>query len=99
MLTRKLVFGTLAGVGLLLSTVGAAAAQMAPDQMPPEMPHTSAPSSFQRIEQPLWITGSVTAAGLALIGLEIWWFLLSKPTSRRTATSQDTQKVVKAPSN
>lgn len=90
MLIRKPVFGTLAGVVLLLSTVGTGAAQM-----PSEMPsHASQkPNSFHQIDQPLWITGSVTLAGLALIGLEVWWFLLSKPRSRRTAANPDVQEM------
>jgi plastocyanin domain-containing protein len=34
---------------------------------------------FQRVEQPIWLKGLVTASGLGLIGLELWWFLGSKP--------------------
>lgn len=34
---------------------------------------------FQRIEQPLWAKIAVTAGGVGLVGLELWWFLLSKP--------------------
>lgn len=37
---------------------------------------------FHRIQQPLWVKGLVTAGGLGLIGLELWWFLVSKPKSR-----------------
>jgi plastocyanin domain-containing protein len=35
------------------------------------------PSStqFRRIEQPLWLKGGITAGGVGLIGLELWWFL------------------------
>lgn len=43
---------------------------------------------FQRIDQPLWVKGAVTAGGLSLIGLELWWFLFSKPKSW-WATAQD----------
>ena len=45
---------------------------------------TSSTSEFKQIEQPLWVKGAVTAAGLGLIGLELWWFLKSKPRSSST---------------
>jgi plastocyanin domain-containing protein len=35
-------------------------------------------SQFPRIEQPLSLKVSVTLGGIALIGLELWWFLLSR---------------------
>jgi plastocyanin domain-containing protein len=37
-------------------------------------------NQFRTIPQPLSTKIAVTAGGLTLIGLEIWWFLLSKPT-------------------
>lgn len=49
-----------------------------------EMPHGSAPvKGFARIEQPLQVRLAVTAAGAGLIGLELWWFLFSKPKSKQ----------------
>ncbi|BDA73958.1 hypothetical protein CAL7716_081240 [Calothrix sp. PCC 7716] len=48
---------------------------------------------FQRIEQPLWVKAAVTASGLGLIGLEIWWFLLSKPKSRNAEAHDGIQEV------
>lgn len=48
---------------------------------------------FQRIEQPLWTKVAVTAGGLGLIGLELWWFLLSKPQSRKATTQGGVQEV------
>ncbi|MBW4602250.1 MAG: hypothetical protein KME29_22425 [Calothrix sp. FI2-JRJ7] len=66
----NLYFGFL---GMLPTTV----AQM------PHQTHTSeTQTSFQRLEQPLWVKAAVTASGFGLIGLEIWWFLLSKPKSK-----------------
>lgn len=44
---------------------------------------------FQRLEQPLWAKVAVTSAGLGLIGLELWWFLLSKPNSAKTTPPDD----------
>jgi plastocyanin domain-containing protein len=38
-------------------------------------------NQFQRIDQPLGNKVAVTLGGLGLIGLELWWFLLSKPKS------------------
>ncbi len=34
--------------------------------------------TFRRIEQPLAAKIGVTVGGLSLIGLELWWFLLSR---------------------
>jgi plastocyanin domain-containing protein len=35
-------------------------------------------NQFRRIEQPLSLKIGVTIGGLALISLELWWFLFSK---------------------
>ncbi|MBD2503750.1 hypothetical protein [Anabaena azotica] len=43
--------------------------------------HDSPNTQFQRMEQPLTVKAAVTAGGLALVCLEIWWFLLSKRQS------------------
>jgi plastocyanin domain-containing protein len=37
---------------------------------------------FQRIEQPLGVKIGVTAGGIALIGLELWWFLSRSQSSK-----------------
>ncbi|MGB3138579.1 MAG: hypothetical protein WBG38_11690 [Nodosilinea sp.] len=42
-----------------------------------------ATSEFRRIEQPLSTKALVTGAGLGLIGLELWWFLPHKPSSKK----------------
>ena len=34
-------------------------------------------NQFRRIEQPLGVKVGVTAGGIALMGLELWWFLLT----------------------
>ena len=59
-------------VGLLLGT----ASGVALAQMPVESSEHI--SQFHRIEQPLGLKVGVTFGGLALIGLELWWFLFSK---------------------
>jgi plastocyanin domain-containing protein len=50
-------------------------------------------SQFQRLEQPLWAKVAVTSAGLGLIGLELWWFLLSQPRSGQARPRADRQGV------
>lgn len=87
------------GLGLLWGTAMGAIAQM-PDQMPDQMPHTpqhtnesSRSGEFRAIEQPLQNKLLVTVAGLGLIGLELWWFLLSKPQSRQAVMQSGLQSV------
>ncbi|RUT00615.1 hypothetical protein DSM106972_073860 [Dulcicalothrix desertica PCC 7102] len=90
MLIKKLIIG-IASLGLLFG--GASNRTVA------QMPHqthnsaTSQTSEFQRIEQPLWVKGVVTASGLGLIGLEVWWFLFSKPKSRNAEAHDGIQEV------
>jgi plastocyanin domain-containing protein len=40
----------------------------------------------------LWVKGAVTATGLALIGLEIWWFVLNKPKSQKASSHNGIQQ-------
>ena len=89
MLNKRNIFGTLTGLGLLLGTAGGTVAQM-----PTEMPgHSSSPEEFRRLEQPLGLKIGVTAGGLALIGLELWWFLLSKPKSQQAKSQHGIQEI------
>ena len=89
MFKKATFFGTLAGLGFLLGAIsGAIAAETHPNE------HATTPSTgFQRIEQPLANKVAVTLGGLGLIGLELWWFLLSKPKSRQAITSGGIQEV------
>jgi plastocyanin domain-containing protein len=79
---KKVTFwGTLAGFGFLLGAIsGAIAAEMTAQQLS-ETAQTN--QQFQRIEQPPSHRVVVTLGGLGLIGLELWWFLLSKPKSHQ----------------
>ncbi len=83
------LFRVLVSFGFLLGTSGAIAIpSVKPAIAAPEstmkMPHGSAPvGGFARIEQPLGVRLAVTAAGVGLIGLELWWFLFSKPKSKQ----------------
>ncbi|NEP19599.1 MAG: hypothetical protein F6J97_22360 [Leptolyngbya sp. SIO4C1] len=60
---------SLASLALLLSSPMPASAQIAEADT----------GEFRRIEQPLGLKLGVTAAGLGLIGLELWWFFANKP--------------------
>lgn len=71
---------TLATLSLTL-TLTLSLASGAPAQLNHEATVPTATDQFQRLEQPLWSKVAVTIAGLGLIGLELWWFLLSKPRS------------------
>lgn len=76
------MLGVTSGEGLAQTTHG----ENHPEQ-------TVQTGEFQRIDQPLWVKGVVTTGGLGLIGLELWWFLLSKPKSRKAATQSGVQKI------
>jgi plastocyanin domain-containing protein len=90
MINRSTIWGGIATVGLLFSTMsGEAIAQMPHEGMQP----TEQTGEFQRIDQPLWAKGIVTAGGLGFIGLELWWFLFSKPKSRQAATQGGIQEI------
>lgn len=65
---KPFIISGIASLGLLF---GASSAIAQPYQNKP----------FHRIEQPLANKAIVTIGGLGLIGLELWWFLYSKPKS------------------
>lgn len=87
---RKKIVGRLIGLGFLLGVTssGAGLAQM---QM--EEPTSGTETQFRRIEQPLALKAGVTAAGLALIGVELWWFLFSKTKARQVASEAGIQEI------
>ena len=41
---------------------------------------------FRRIQQPLVTSAAVSMAGLGIIGLELWWFMFSKPKTKSEET-------------
>lgn len=92
MLRKATFLGTLAGLGFLLGAIsgGIAAASTMNSMNEPAAPP---PNQFQPIEQPLSHKLAVTLAGLGLIGLELWWFLFSKPKSSRVSTTDGIQEV------
>ncbi len=91
--------GTLAGLGFWLSAISGAkvfdlpSANAAETNMNSMNQPTAQPNQFQRIDQPLGNKIAVTLGGLGLIGLELWWFLLSKPKSLKATTESGVQEV------
>ncbi len=74
--------GLLAGLAVAIALSLPASAEIDSDHaMSPD--HTLSTPQFQHIEQPVALKVAVTAAGLALIGLELWWFRFSKAHSTR----------------
>lgn len=87
MFKKATFLGTLAGLGFLLGAIsGALAAEM------PTEP-TAQNTQFRRIEQPLGNKLGVTLGGIGLIGLELWWFLLSKPKSQKVEAREGIAEV------
>jgi plastocyanin domain-containing protein len=92
------IIGSVASLGLVFGvTSNKTVAQMSHEQMQPSQ--TKQTSQFRRIEQPLWAKAAVTAGGLGLIGLELWWFLLSKPKSQKAQSSSGLNKKYRGAEN
>ncbi|MCW5316737.1 hypothetical protein GTQ43_23845 [Nostoc sp. KVJ3] len=71
MFSQKTLWGSLVALVLLTGSPGVTLAEMPA--------HSSEQNSqFNHIEQPLALKVGVAIAGFALIGLELWWFLLYK---------------------
>jgi plastocyanin domain-containing protein len=71
MFSKKMLWGSLIALVLLTATSGVTVAEMSA--------HSSEQNiQFNHIEQPLGLKVGVAIAGLALIGLELWWFLIYK---------------------
>jgi plastocyanin domain-containing protein len=69
MLNKKTLWINLICLALLTSSPASA-----------ETPHSHSEqiNQFHQIQQPLGVKIAVTVAGLALIGIELWWFIFSK---------------------
>ncbi len=86
------IISSVASLGLIFGiTSNKAVAQMSHEQMQPSQRQQT--SQFRRMEQPIWAKAAVTAGGLGLIGLELWWFLLSKPKSQKAQSKQGIQEI------
>lgn len=89
MLNRYRMFSILIALGLLLSVSLNVAAQMTFNGSH----QISFQSSFSHINQPLSLKIGVTVGGLALIGLELWWFLVSKPKPQSAEVQKSIQEL------
>lgn len=81
------ILGSVTTLGLILGVASGVTAIEMPTSMATQM------NQFRRIEQPLGVKVGVTVGGLAVIGLELWWFLLSKTKSQSAQTKQGIQEV------
>jgi plastocyanin domain-containing protein len=84
MLNKYQILGRLMGLGLLLSITSTIPATAAP-----ATEASTQIGQFRRIEQPLALKLGVTIGGAALIGLELWWFVLSKHQASQARANQD----------
>ena len=89
-MTQKYWIVGMVSFGLMLGISGKTVAQMPHDKMQPSGIEQT--TQFRRIAQPLWLKSAVTAGGVGLIGVELWWFLLSKSKSRKADTAQGIQE-------
>ncbi|MEG4985260.1 hypothetical protein QUB08_05710 [Microcoleus sp. BR0-C5] len=76
MLNQRQILGSLVSLGIMLGIASGVRA----NQISIHPAHSTA--KFRHIEQPLSVKIGVTAGGLTLIGLELWWFLFSKKQAK-----------------
>lgn len=88
---KKLIISSIASLGLAFGGTSVVMAQTPHETMQPAQ--TAQDGQFHRIDQPFANKAIVTLGGLGLIGLELWWFLLSKPKSRKATTQSGIQEV------
>jgi plastocyanin domain-containing protein len=97
MLKKATFFGTLVGIGFLFGAIsGAIASEKMSEKMPDDhnmQTETRKHTEFKAIDQPLTNKILVTVFGAGLIGAELWWFLLSKPKSKKAESASGIQEV------
>ena len=87
MVTQKKVWNHLIGLWVLLSVFSVAPAKATSAEA-----HIQT-NQFRQIEQPFELKLGITLGGLALIGLEVWWFLLSKTQAQKATENQGIQEL------
>lgn len=83
MFKKTTFLGILIGAEFFLSTVyGTTAIEIIESNLNSHDKISSQTIQFKQIKQPLSDQIIVTIGGLGLIGLDLWWFLFSKPPSK-----------------
>ncbi|MEO9123267.1 MAG: hypothetical protein ABI262_01040 [Microcoleus sp.] len=72
MLKQRQILGSVGSLGIILAIASGVRANQTSTHP------ANSTAEFRQIEQPLSLKIGVTAGGLTLIGLELWWFLFSK---------------------
>lgn len=91
---REMIASGIVSLGMVLGIAsGKAVAQMPQNMNEMQPSQTEQTGQFQPIEQPLRNKIIVTVGGLGLIGLELWWFLLSKPKSAKAIATEGIQEI------
>jgi plastocyanin domain-containing protein len=97
MVNRKTIASSIAGLGMVLGIASGEAVAQTPHSMERmQQSQNEQTRQFQPIKQPLSNKIIVTVGGLGLIGLELWWFLLSKPKSLQATIQGDIQEITVA---
>ncbi|MBD1812254.1 hypothetical protein NDA07_22250 [Microcoleus vaginatus DQ-U2] len=76
MLNQRQILGSLGSLGIMVGIASGVRANQI------SIPPANSTAQFRHIEQPLSLKIGVTAAGLTLISLELWWFLSSKKPAK-----------------
>lgn len=87
MLSKTKLRASLLGLGLILGILTSTVAAQ------PAAPNLQQNGKFRRIEQPLSLKVGVTLGGIALIGLELWWFQFSKTKAQQAEDHQGVQEI------
>ncbi|MBD2744898.1 cupredoxin domain-containing protein [Coleofasciculus sp. FACHB-1120] len=87
MVIQKKVWSNLLGLWVLLSVFSGIPAKATSAEAP------MATNQVSQIEQPFELKLGITLGGLALIGLELWWFLVSKTQAQQATANQGIQEL------
>ncbi|MCW6050946.1 cupredoxin domain-containing protein [Microcoleus sp. A2-C5] len=87
MFSQRQILGSIGSLGII---VGMAFGVQA-SQMP--FKNSTSTTQFRPIQQPFGLKVGVTLGGLALIGLELWWFLFSKTQGQQAESIQGIQEL------
>lgn len=90
---QKVIISGIASLGLVLGGTSAVTTQVPHDMDTMQPSQTRQTGQFRRIDQPFTNKAIVMLGGLGFISLELWWFLLSKPKSRKASIQSGIQEV------